>query len=364
MSETSPATRSAVGAATADAAAEIDGSGPPLVDGYDAALFDLDGVIYLGPVAVPGAAEVLHRLRERGTKVGFVTNNAARTPEAVAEHLRELHIPATAADVVTSAQAGAHLLLRRFGAGARVLVAGGGGLWAAVREIGLTAVFSAEDDPVAVIQGWAPELTWEQINEAAIAIQRGAYWVATNTDLTRPTNRGIVPGNGAAVAAVRVAVAVDPEVAGKPYRPLMDETTERLAARRPIFIGDRLDTDIEGAIHAGLDSLLVLTGAHGPAELLSAPRGARPTHLGWDVGALLEPALELHVGADTAWCAGAGAAVEARVQGRRLSLVASPDTRAEALAGLWAAAHLAWREHDAGRLIEVAPVLRDMTALR
>src|SRR3954452_18411886 len=94
----------------------------PLVDGYDAALFDLDGVVYLGPEPVPGAAAGVARLRERGTPLGYVTNNAARTPEEVAAHLRELGIAADTADVVTSAQAGAHLLQKRFGPGARVLV--------------------------------------------------------------------------------------------------------------------------------------------------------------------------------------------------------------------------------------------------
>ena len=109
---------------------------------------------------------------------------------------------------------------------------GGGGVWAALAEAGLTGVRSADDEPVAIIQGWSTDLLWEQINEAAVAIHRGAHWLATNTDLTSPTDRGIVPGNGAAVAAVRVAVDVDPEVAGKPYRPLFTETIDRIGAAR------------------------------------------------------------------------------------------------------------------------------------
>ena len=245
--------------------------GQPLIASYDAALFDLDGVIYLGPEPVPGAAEGLAAIRELGTKVGFVTNNAARTPASVAEHLRDLGIEAQTSDVVTSAQAGAHLLRQRFGAGAKVLVVGGGGIWAALAEAGLTGVRSADDDPVAIIQGWSTDLTWEQLNEAAVAIHRGAHWLATNTDLTRPTDRGIVPGNGAAVAAVRMAVDVDPEVAGKPYRPLIDETVERLGAAAP-----DLRRRSVGHRHRGrgrrLDSMMVLTGAHGAAELLVRAR--------------------------------------------------------------------------------------------
>ena len=159
-----------------------------------------------------------------------MTNNAARPPATVAEHLREFGIQADDADVVTSAQAAAHLLVERFGEGARVLVVGGAGILAALTERKLTPVHSADENPVAVIQGWAVDLTWEQLNEAAIAIHRGAHWVATNIDPTRPTDRGLVPGNGAAVAAVRMAVTSQPEVAGKPFRPLLDETTTRLGA--------------------------------------------------------------------------------------------------------------------------------------
>ncbi len=317
----------------------------PLIAAYDAALFDLDGVIYLGPDAVPGAAEGIAGLRSLDTKVGFVTNNAARTPASVAEHLRDLGIAAQTSDVVTSAQAGAHLLRERFGLGAKVLVVGGGGIWAALAEVGLIGVRSADDDPVAIIQGWSADLRWEQINEAAVAIHRGAHWLATNTDLTRPTDRGIVPGNGAAVAAVRVAVDVDPEVAGKPFRPLFDETIERLGVRKPIFVGDRIDTDIVGAVGMGIDSLLVLTGAHGAAELLAARPAERPTYLGWDVGALLEPALAVRIEGDRATCDD----MTARQVDGELILLDRPSSRAQRVAALWAAANLAWTYADTDR---------------
>lgn len=328
-------------------------SGPPgpraLIDGYDAALFDLDGVIYLGPAPVPGAAEGIAALRERQTKLGFLTNNAARSPAAVARHLRDLSVPCDDSDVVTSAQAAAHLLRERCGPGAKILVVGGEGILVALAERELTAVHSADDDPVAVIQGFSFDLTWAQLNEAAIAIQRGAYWVATNTDTTRPTDRGIVPGNGAAVEAVRAAVAAVPEVAGKPFRPLIDETMQRLQVSHPIVVGDRIDTDIAGAGVVGLDSLFVLTGAHGPADLLAAPAGARPTHLGQDLRALLDPeravrweANQIRCGAACAWAAGTIVQVRAAAD--------SPGTRLDAL---WAVAHLAWTAADAGRPLDL-----------
>jgi glycerol-1-phosphatase len=320
-----------------------------VIDGYDAALFDLDGVVYLGPVAVPGAAEGIAALRERGTRIGFVTNNAARPPAAVAAHLVELGISATSADVVTSAQAGAHLVLNRFGPGARVLAVGGEGVAAALAELGLVAVRSADDQPVAVLQGYGFDLTWQQLNEAAVAIHRGAHWVATNTDPTRPTDRGLVPGNGAAVAAVAMAVTDTPEVAGKPYRPLLDDTVARLGAERPVFVGDRLDTDIAGAQNSGLDSMLVLSGSHGAADLLVAAPTERPTHVGLDLRALLQPPLTVTVDQGVWRC---GSALASVTDGTVRVTGAQPD----ALTAIWVAAHAAWWLADQGRPVD--PVIR------
>lgn len=321
-----------------------------LVDAYDAALFDLDGVVYLGPVAVEGAAEGLAELRRRGVALGYVTNNAARSPGVVAEHLVSLGIPARAEDVVTSAQAAAHLLLDRFGAGARVLAVGGEGVLAALAESGLVAVRSADDDPVAVIQGFGFELAWQELNEAAIAVNRGAHWVATNDDPTRPTDRGLVPGNGAAVAAVQLAVRASPEVAGKPYRPLLDDTVRRVGAARPVFVGDRLDTDVAGAVAAGLDSLLVLSGSHGPRELLQAVPGARPDHLGADLRALLAPPRVVHLEDDGCTVG----PLRVRTTSRTVEVTGTAEDPWDPLR---AAARLSWRAADAGRPLDVDAVL-------
>jgi glycerol-1-phosphatase len=331
-----------------------------LIDDYDAALFDLDGVVYLGPVAVPGAAAGIAELRERSVRVGFVTNNANRPPGVVAEHLQALRVPAEPSDVVTSAQAAAHLLRARFGPGAKVYAVGGAGVWSALEEAGLIGVRSAEDHPLAVIQGWGEDLTWNDLNEAAIAIQRGAHWVATNTDPTRPTDRGLVPGNGAAVAAVQAAVTVRPEVAGKPYRPLLEETVQRLGARRPIFVGDRLDTDIAGALNCGLDSLLVLTGSHTVADLLAAEPGQRPTQLGFDLRALLAPVRSVRVEGQRAVCGEQAVRVEAgsvRFDGP------PPVDRGGALDAAWAAAQLVWAAADEGTGTDVERVLAKLGPL-
>ncbi|MDN5762032.1 MAG: HAD-IIA family hydrolase [Microlunatus sp.] len=324
-----------------------------LIDDYDTALFDLDGVVYLGPAAVDGAADGLRALRNRGTRVGFVTNNAARPPAAVAEHLKQLGIAATAHDIVTSAQAGAELAARRVAAGSKVLAVGGDGVWQALEEVGLVGVGSAEDRPVAVLQGFGFDLTWNQLNEAAIAIHRGAHWVATNTDPTRPTERGIVPGNGAAVDAVRQAVDVDPEVAGKPYRPLVEATITRLDARHPIFVGDRLDTDIAGAATVGIDSMLVLSGTHGAADLVAADPGTRPTHLGFDLRELLRPARVLAERPGEVSCGRQTAVIDSG----RVALVGTPQERDGAVDALWATANLCWRATDLGWQVDPTPAI-------
>lgn len=324
-----------------------------VIDSYDAVLFDLDGVIYLGPIAVPGAAEGIAELHDRGTKIGFVTNNAARPPVAVADHLVELGIPATAADVVTSAQAAAHLLINRFGAGARILAVGGEGVTVALSEAGLVPVHSADDHPVAVIQGYGFDLKWQELNEAAIAIHNGAHWVATNIDPTRPTERGLVPGNGAAVAAVQMAVESQPEVAGKPYRPLLDDTVDRLGADHPLFVGDRLDTDVAGAVNAGLDSMLVLSGSHRAEQLISAIPGERPTFVGDDLRALLQPPLALSQSDSEFHC---GAATASAANGK-LMIQSSGSTELETI---WAAAHAAWWAADHGLVIDVRDALEQL----
>lgn len=306
---------------------------------YDAALFDLDGVIYLGPYAVDGIPEALEELRSRGTHLGFVTNNAARTPAAVAVHLEELGIRATEADVVNSTQATLRMLAADLPAGAKLLAVGTSALSEQLAGAGFTVVDSPDDQPVAVVQGYHPTIEWPRLEEAAFAIQAGALWYATNPDLTRPSERGIVPGLGSQLAVVRNCVDVDPKIAGKPYRPLLDETVLRLSARKPIFVGDRTDTDILGANNVGMDSLFVFTGAHGKADLAEAPPEFRPTHIGYDASALLEPKRE------------------AAFQGQRYScgyqevdftegvgyLSSRPVTRDEQLDAVWAALQAKWR---------------------
>lgn len=260
-----------------------------LWDEYDVAMLDLDGVVYVGRAAVPGAADHLSRAGRSGMHLTYVTNNAARPPSEVAAHLRDLEIPATSEDVVTSAQAAARLVAERVPAGSAVFVIGGDGLFEALAELDLKGVQTIGEDPVAVVSGVKPELTWKTVVDGAILVKRGLPWIAANMDLTFPTADGIGPGSGVLVTAVARFAGRDPVVAGKPEPSLFEETWRRVGGVRPLVVGDRLDTDIEGAVNTGLDSLLVMTGVTGLEELAGAGPGLRPSYISCDLGGLGTP---------------------------------------------------------------------------
>ena len=256
---------------------------------YDVALLDLDGVVYLGGAAIPGAAQALRKADAAGMRLAYVTNNAFRTPAAIAGLLTSFGVPAAPADVVTSAQAAARLLAERLPAGAPVLVVGGTGLRLALRERGLRPVSTAADRPQAVVQGYAPGLDYSLLAEGGLAVAAGALFVASNGDRTLPSRRGRQPGNGSLIQVIATATGVQPLVVGKPEPPLHRESVLRTGAHHPLVVGDRLDTDIEGAHRVGADSMLVLTGVTGPAEAVLAPPSQRPSYLAEDLSGLLEP---------------------------------------------------------------------------
>ena len=177
---------------------------------------------------------------------------------------------------------------------ATLLIVGGAGLVDEAEKAGYTVTRSAEDAPDAVVQGFAPEVAWTDLAEAAFALKvpeedGGIPWIATNTDWTIPRERGVAPGNGTLVSAVHTAIGRLATVAGKPETPIFEEATERFGAKKPLFIGDRLDTDILGAVRAGIDSALVLTGIDRPKHVLAAPEGSRPTYILSDLRELHQP---------------------------------------------------------------------------
>jgi HAD superfamily hydrolase (TIGR01450 family) len=259
----------------------------PLND-RDALLLDLDGVVYAGPRAIPHAVDSISRAAEHA-RVGYITNNASRTDEQVAEHLRELGLQVAAADVVTSPQAAVRVLATLVPPGARILVVGGDGIVEELARAGFEVTRSADDNPAAVIQGFAPHVGWEHLAEASFALHTGIPWVATNTDWTIPVARGIAPGNGTLVSAVHLAVGRLPVFAGKPEAAIFEVATERFAARNPLVVGDRLDTDIMGGKRAGLATALVLTGIDRAKQVLAAPATMQPDYILGDLRELFMP---------------------------------------------------------------------------
>lgn len=216
---------------------------------------DLDGVIYLGNQAVPGAGAFLRAVEARGWNILLVTNNSSRPPATVAEKVARLtgYHP-TAAQIITSAEAAATLVV-----GCRCLVLGGEGINEALTRAGIESTPDWRRAE-AVVVGVAPALTYESLSEAVSAVRAGARLVATNLDPTYPTEHGLRPGAGAIVAAVETAAERKAEPAGKPFAPIRDLIRQRLVPGEVIVVGDRADTDLAMAVTEGWKAALVLTG--------------------------------------------------------------------------------------------------------
>ena len=274
-----------------------------LAQQYDCLLLDLDGTVFRGHELTEGAAESLDKVS--GRKL-FVTNNASRSAGEVAEHLRDIGLKATAEDVVTSAQSAAHVLAAQLDPASRVLVVGTDSLADEIAAVGLRPVRLFEDKPHAVVQGHSTETGWINLAEAALAIRAGALWVAANIDATLPTERGLLPGNGSMVAALKAATEAEPQVAGKPSPTLMTDALARGDFRAPLVVGDRLNTDIAGANAAGLPSLMVLSGVNSARDAVHAVREQRATFIGYDLRSLHQDADALVVAPQPAWHVEAG----------------------------------------------------------
>jgi glycerol 3-phosphatase-2 len=256
-----------------------------LADRYEGFILDLDGVLYRGDEPVPGAAEAVAGLRERGRRIVFLTNNSARTPERVAERLTGMGIRSDPREVVTAAQAAATLVARTVGTPSRAFVVGEEGVREALRDAGVTVVDGRQDHADVVVVGWDRSADYEKLRTASVLVQRGARLVATNADASYPAPGGeLWPGAGALLAAVETATGTTAVVAGKPHRPLFEEAVRRAGTEHVLVVGDRIETDIDGAVRAGLDAALVLSGAAGPGDLLDAD--GLPVAVAEDLGAL------------------------------------------------------------------------------
>jgi glycerol-1-phosphatase len=257
-----------------------------LAERYDCILFDLDGVLYRGEDAVPSAPPTLAELRRRGVAPVFLTNNSSRTPLQVAEKLRAIGIEAEPGEVVTSALATAELLAER--GGGRAFVIGQDGVREALTDAGIRVLDGEPEEADLVVVGYDGGATYGSLKRASLLVQRGARLVATNADGSYPAADGLWPGAGALLAVITTTTGAEPEIVGKPFAPLFEAGRRRGGGGRPLVVGDRLDTDIEGATRLGWDSMLVLTGVSGREDVERL--GIEPTVIAEDVSALLERA--------------------------------------------------------------------------
>jgi glycerol-1-phosphatase len=260
-----------------------------LASRFQGVVFDLDGVVYRGDQVVEAAPAALDQVRGLGVAVVFVTNNSYRPPELVVDKLHRLGIKAAAEEVLTSSQA----LVRMLGGpsgldGARVLVVGGPGLRQALEAAGARLVDGsawAEAEVVAV--GFDPDLTYARVRDATLAIRAGARFVGSNPDTTLPAPDGLWPGAGATLALLRASTGVRPEVAGKPEPALLEAAAAAIGPGPYLMVGDRPDTDLDGAHRLGWSTALVLSGVTGPTDLPDL--AVLPDHVLADVGGLLDP---------------------------------------------------------------------------
>jgi HAD superfamily hydrolase (TIGR01450 family) len=229
---------------------------------FDGLVCDLDGVIYRGDVAIPGAAQAVERLRAAGVDVLFCTNNSRSTVVQYVSKLGSLGIEARPERILTSAVVTAEVLEQQGFAGKTAIVVGGDGIKQALSDV----CISVKTDPAVtvsdlVVVGWDPGFTYEAMKRASTAVRRGAKLVATNGDASFPAADGLWPGAGAILASIETASGAKAEIMGKPHEPMMRVAQARLAGARSIAcVGDRPDTDLAGARAKGWTTILVLSG--------------------------------------------------------------------------------------------------------
>ncbi|MDO5719942.1 MAG: HAD hydrolase-like protein, partial [Actinomycetaceae bacterium] len=272
-----------------DRRSDLKGSVEALSARYDTLVLDLDGVCYMGKDPIDHAAPEVSTAVETGMKHVFVTNNSSRTPEAIAAQLTELGFPAEPNEIMTSGMDAMGLMQDELDEGAKVFVIGGDGLRKAVESAGFILVHSADDKPDAVVQGFDRSVDWEMLSEGALAINAGARFFATNLDASLPVERGFALGNGALVRAVRYATSKKPLAAGKPLPGIFQRGIQLVGGDRAVAIGDRLETDIAGALSASVPSMHVLTGVHDAKAVILSDRGLRPQFVHLDMRGLNEP---------------------------------------------------------------------------
>lgn len=226
-------------------------------------IIDMDGVLWRSDTPIGDLASIFNRIRERGLKFVFATNNSTKTSEQYVTRLKEFGVDVEPWQVVTSSQAAAHAMAQTFRPGTRVFMIGEDGVRQALEERGFE-ILALEDalHAQAVVMGMDRSITFPKVMEATLLVRSGIPFYATNTDKTFPTPRGLIPGSGAWISVITTATDIQPIVAGKPFPFLMDLSLEKLGTSKEetLVIGDRLDTDIAAGQRVGCPTALVLTG--------------------------------------------------------------------------------------------------------
>ncbi|MCI7551949.1 MAG: HAD-IIA family hydrolase [Actinomycetaceae bacterium] len=313
-----------------------------LLSGYDAVFSDLDGVAYYGALAAPYAPEFFTEISRMGMGLAFLTNNSRATPCRVADLLVKLGIPAEPDQVFTSARASVEQALDRVPRGEPVMVLGGEGIRQALTDAGYTIVTSADEHPRAVFQGLAEDANWRDLSEAAIAIDAGALFFATNMDRRIPKENGLMLGNGSLVNALIFATGIEPYVAGKPEAAIFSMARQALGVTSPLMIGDGLVTDIRGANRCGIPSVHVLTGTARPVDVMLAMPSDRPSYLCLDLRDVLQRYERVRADGEWIYCGNDGALAN----DTGLHTSSSPQDGRVSITQYRAAVHALWKYMD------------------
>lgn len=228
-----------------------------------ALIIDMDGVVWKSDSPIGDLADTFNRIRTRGLKFAFATNNSTKTSEQYVERLSKFDVPVEPWQIITSSQAAAHALSKDFPRGTKVFMIGEDGIQTALKEEGFE-ILSIENasQAQAVVMGIDRNINFDKASEATLLIRKGIPFYATNADKTFPTPRGEIPGSGAWLSVITTATDVEPIVAGKPSPVLVELSMEKLGTKKEetLVVGDRLETDIAAGQAAGCPCALVLSG--------------------------------------------------------------------------------------------------------
>lgn len=260
----------------------------PIIDSYDAILLDLDGVVYLGLTPIDSAVKTIKELQKRNINIAIITNNGSVTGKSVSKWMKNFDLEIKPSSIVTSSQTLCWYLENNFQKNENVLVVGSESLKDAVKETGFKVVSKADKNPTIVVNGIDAEIAQKDLAEMCYAISKGAKWVSTNNDYTFPTEKGLAPGNGSFNALITSITGKSPVLMGKPEPFMFQQAAKIFQAKNPLVVGDRLDTDIQGANKAGFKSMCVLTGVTDMNQIKNSSPSTAPTYVGKDLSALLD----------------------------------------------------------------------------